>query len=151
MVKPREMLRILVLSVIATGEAHGYEVRNRISQLTEEQVKLSPGILYPLLLILRREGLIEVVKEYKEGRRKKVYRLTLKGREYLTPRLPIVVRTLRRVADFLERVHELLEEGESAEAAYREILLHEREMLLDLKKRIERRIEAIDQLVSGEE
>jgi len=147
MVRPREVLRVLVLSVIATGETHGYEIRSRIAQLTGGHVKLSPGMLYPLLLILRREGLIEVSKEYEEGRKKKVYRLTPKGREYLVSRLATIVKTLRCIADFLEKVYETLEKRGDAEMVYKDILLHEKEMLIDLKRKIERRIETIDQLV----
>jgi len=144
------MLRVLVLSVIATGETHGYGIRSKVAQLTGGRVRLSPGMLYPLLFILRREGLIEVSKKYEEGRRKKVYRLTPKGREYLASRLAAVIETLRCIADFLENVHEALGRRGDPETVYRDVLLREREMLLDLKRGIERRIEAIDRLV-GEE
>jgi len=146
MKSPREIIRVLVLSVIASGETHGYEIRNRLAQLTEGRVKLSPGTLYPLLFILRREGLIEVSKVVEEGRKKKIYKLTPKGREYLLSRLSVTIKTLRCVADFLEKVLKSLEESEKPEA-YRDILLHEKEALLNLKKRIERRIEAIDRLI----
>ncbi|RLF21932.1 MAG: PadR family transcriptional regulator [Thermoprotei archaeon] len=105
-----EILRILVLAVLAKGEAHGYEIRSRLSQMSQGYIKLSPGTLYPLLFILCREGLIEVSKVREKGRKKKVYRLTPKGREYLASRLNTIIEVMKSATSFLEDVARLLED-----------------------------------------
>lgn len=50
-------------------EKHGYEV--------------SPGTLYPLLHLMEKEGLLKSRKGVYEGRVRKYYRITSKGKEVL--------------------------------------------------------------------
>ncbi|WP_062662730.1 PadR family transcriptional regulator [Aeropyrum camini] len=63
----RESLRQLVLRVLAERPYHGYEIMNRIEEITYGAWRPAPGTLYPLLDQLKREGLIRVERMDKEG------------------------------------------------------------------------------------
>ena len=74
----------LVLSVLAEGESYGYEIIQRVRELSGGTIQWSEGMLYPVLHRLERDGLIE--SEWKEadtGRERKYYFLNSKGRKAL--------------------------------------------------------------------
>ena len=74
----------LILSILSEGESYGYEIIQKVRQLSEEQLHWTDGMLYPVLHRLEREGLIEADwKEAKTGRERKYYRLTSDGRRFL--------------------------------------------------------------------
>jgi DNA-binding PadR family transcriptional regulator len=95
----RDLMRssadVLVLSVLADGPLYGYAITKRVAGLSDGQIRLTPGVLYPLLHQLEEEGLLvaswdEVQSEdndgSKSGRRRKWYRLSAKGRKRLAQR-----------------------------------------------------------------
>jgi DNA-binding PadR family transcriptional regulator len=76
--------RPLVLSILAGGESYGYEIIQKVRQLSEEEIEWTDGMLYPVLHRLEREGLI--VSEWKEadtGRERRYYWLSSGGRKAL--------------------------------------------------------------------
>ena len=76
--------RPLVLSILGGGESYGYEIIQRVHELSQEEIEWTDGMLYPVLHRLEREGLI--VSEWKQvdtGRERKYYRLTSDGRKAL--------------------------------------------------------------------
>jgi DNA-binding PadR family transcriptional regulator len=76
--------RPLILSILSSGESYGYEIIQKVRQLSDEQIEWTDGMLYPVLHRLEREGLI--VSEWKQaetGRERKYYRMTREGRESL--------------------------------------------------------------------
>lgn len=77
-------LRPMVLSILADGESYGYEIINRIHQLTGGDVQWTTGTLYPFLHSLENAGL--VTSRWHAGEnapRRKYYSLTEKGAEML--------------------------------------------------------------------
>lgn len=80
----RGHLATLVLSVLARGEAHGYEVLRRIEEAGSGALELKEGTLYPALYRLEQAGLVsakwETTKEARRGPRRRIYRLTTKGK-----------------------------------------------------------------------
>lgn len=75
----------LVLSILSEGESYGYEIIQKVRALSDEEIKWTDGMLYPVLHRLEREGLI--VSEWKNaesGRERKYYQLSLKGRKALS-------------------------------------------------------------------
>lgn len=80
----RGHLATLVLSVLAKGEAHGYEVLRRIEEAGSGALELKEGTLYPALYRLEQAGLVaakwESEKETRRGPRRRIYRLTAKGK-----------------------------------------------------------------------
>ena len=70
----------LILSILAEGESYGYEIIQRISALSDEEINWSDGMLYPVLHRLEEQGL--VISEWRKmdsGRRRKYYKLNEKG------------------------------------------------------------------------
>lgn len=94
--KPPEDAELLVLSVLQGAPLYGYAITKRIDACTDGAHPMGPGVLYPLLARLEREGHItstwdEVKSDRGEddapGRRRKWYRLSPKGRKRLAQHL----------------------------------------------------------------
>ena len=76
--------RPLVLSILADGENYGYALIQRVSELSNQEITWTEGMLYPVLHRLEKEGQIESRwRETENGRRRKYYRLRQPGREAL--------------------------------------------------------------------
>ncbi len=74
----------LVLSILAEGESYGYEIIQKVRELSGGHIEWSDGMLYPVLHRLEHEGLIE--SEWKEadtGRQRKYYFISAGGRKAL--------------------------------------------------------------------
>src|SRR5262245_21373082 len=98
---------LVVLSLLADGPKYGYAISKEVALRSDGQLRLTPGVLYPLLKGLETEGLIlserEAVKsdragEEGEGRRRKWYKLSAKGRKRLEQRVN-AHRSFRRIID----------------------------------------------------
>jgi PadR family transcriptional regulator, regulatory protein PadR len=79
----RGHLETLVLSVLDTGAAHGFEIWRRLEEAGSGALRLKEGSLYPALYRLEEAGLIRSVWEKAaaehRGARRRVYHLTRKG------------------------------------------------------------------------
>jgi DNA-binding PadR family transcriptional regulator len=76
--------KAMALSIIAEGESYGYEIIQKVRELSGGDIEWSDGMLYPVLHRLEREGLIASQwKEADTGRERKYYILTSKGRKIL--------------------------------------------------------------------
>ena len=74
----------LVLSILSLGESYGYAIIKTVRRITSEEMQWTEGMLYPVLHRLERQKLIESYWHIGEsGRRRKYYRLTLKGTDEL--------------------------------------------------------------------
>lgn len=72
--------RPLVLSILAEGDSYGYEIIQRVKQLSGHRLEWTEGMLYPVLHRLEREGLVKSVWRTAEtGRQRKYYKLVRKG------------------------------------------------------------------------
>ena len=75
-------LDLLILKSLLLGPLHGWGVSKRIRQLSAEVLAVNQGSLYPALYRLEDRGWISAEWGVSaEGRRVKVYALTLAGRE----------------------------------------------------------------------
>ncbi len=104
---------LVVLSVLDEESLYGYAITKKVSARSEGGFSVPPGVLYPLLARLEKEGLIassweEVKSERSEGdapgRRRKWYRLTPKGRRRLTQRIESHRGYLAMIEAFIGRV-----------------------------------------------
>ncbi|HMB94246.1 MAG TPA: PadR family transcriptional regulator [Rhodothermales bacterium] len=76
--------RPLVLGILARGESYGYEIIQQVKELSGGSIEWSEGVLYPVLHRLDRQQLVESFwRTSEQGRRRKYYRLTAKGRRVL--------------------------------------------------------------------
>ncbi len=87
-------LKFLVLTLLAIGPSHGYELGKKIESITMGLVRAGPGSIYPLLRELREEGLVEEELSVEGGRARKVYKLTEKGVSRLYEDLSLVKNIL---------------------------------------------------------
>ena len=77
-------LDLLVLKIIALGPTHGWDITQRIQQISEDVLRVNQGSLYPALHRLEANGWITAEwGESENNRRAKYYRLTAAGRRHL--------------------------------------------------------------------
>ncbi len=76
-------LPTLVLSIVAAEPAHGYAIMQRLAVRSRGVFDLGQGAIYPLLYRLEAEGLIRSRARTVNGRRRRVYAITAKGRRRL--------------------------------------------------------------------
>jgi PadR family transcriptional regulator, regulatory protein PadR len=76
----RGHLEGLLLAVLAAGPGHGYELSQRLTQRSAGELGVPEGSLYPALHRLEGAGLVSSAWSVHERRRRRVYRLTAKGR-----------------------------------------------------------------------
>lgn len=72
--------RPILLSILARGESYGYEIMQRLHDLSAGEIEWKDGTLYPVLHRLEDAGLVK--SEWRvadSGRRRKYYRLTPTG------------------------------------------------------------------------
>lgn len=82
----RGHLDLLVLSVIERGAHHGYAIAEQLRLLSEGAFELREGTLYPALYRLEDAGMLRSDTTVVDGRRRRLYRLTQKGRRELAGR-----------------------------------------------------------------
>ena len=74
----------IILSLLAHGEAYGYQILQRIEQLSDGKVLWTAGTIYPVLHRLETGNLIESSwRPSESGPRRKYYRLTARGQHAL--------------------------------------------------------------------
>lgn len=75
----------LILSILSGGESYGYEIIQKVRELSGGEMEWTDGMLYPVLHRLEREGwILSKWKEADTGRERKYYRLTSDGKKALT-------------------------------------------------------------------
>ena len=75
---------LLILSLLSGGEMYGYEIISTLAERSDKTFELKEGTLYPLLHTLERDRYVESFeKQSPQGRTRKYYRITPKGRGLL--------------------------------------------------------------------
>ncbi len=91
----RSSADLVVLSVLADGPRYGYAITKQVAAQSSDSIRLTPGVLYPLLHQMEKQGLVnaewDAVKSEtgnsKRGRQRKWYKLSAKGRRRLKQRV----------------------------------------------------------------
>jgi len=74
----------LLLTILSWGESYGYEIIQRVADLSGGVLEWSDGMLYPVLYKLEKDGLVQSSWRMEEGARpRKYYSITKKGQEEL--------------------------------------------------------------------
>jgi DNA-binding PadR family transcriptional regulator len=79
----RGHLETLLLACLQSGAAHGYELMQRLYERSVGAFDLPEGTIYPVLRRLEKEGHVSSRWEQVQGRNRRVYTLTPKGRRHL--------------------------------------------------------------------
>jgi len=108
MPKPADLLQgtldLLILKTIAREPLHGWGISKRIQELSDDQLSVGQGSLYPALHRLEEQGWITADwKETELGRRAKFYLLTRDGRRQLERELETWKRLSSAVGLLLRR------------------------------------------------
>lgn len=87
---------LVVLSLLEERPLYGYAITKEVAARSDGKLRLTPGVLYPLLKHLEDEGLVSSTWEEvraddaapeDSGRKRKWYRLSAKGRKRLAKRV----------------------------------------------------------------
>ena len=74
----------MILSILMSGENYGYQIIQKVKELSGGKLEWSDGMLYPVLHRLEKDGFIRSRWKISDGGRlRKYYKLTDKGREEL--------------------------------------------------------------------
>ena len=108
MPKPSDLLQgtldLLILKTLAREPLHGWGISKKIQQLSDEELAVGQGSLYPALHRLEQQGWIAASwKETELGRRAKFYGLTREGRAQLDRELETWKRLSSAVGLLLKR------------------------------------------------
>jgi DNA-binding PadR family transcriptional regulator len=100
-----EELQLVLLALLETRPAHGYEMIRSLEEQSGGFYSPSPGVIYPALTYLEEIGRTAVTPE---GNRK-LYSLTEEGRLYLDARrdeASAILEALKRIGGRMEQVRE---------------------------------------------
>lgn len=96
-------LKTIVLKQLETnGRMYGYEITQRVKELTLDKIQITEGALYPTLHALEADGLVVTETEYIGKRIRKYYNLSPKGKTKIEEKLS-------EMAEFMETMKFLLD------------------------------------------
>src|SRR5262245_10666561 len=102
---PPGTLVMLILRVVANQPLHGYAIAQRIHQLSEEELSVEEGSLYPALQKLLLKGWVKANWTTSEtGREVREYRITPAGKQQLEAELAEYRRVTHAIRTLLENV-----------------------------------------------
>jgi len=95
-------LQTIILNLLSENEKmYGYEITQKVKSITQGELMLKEGALYPALHKLEAEGLLETTTEVVENRVRKYYSLSKDGEKE-------VVNKLQEAKDFISQLQLLL-------------------------------------------
>ena len=101
---PPGTLVMLILRVLAGQPRHGYAIAQAIAQLSDEELSVEEGSLYPALQKLMLKGWVKASPSVSEtGRAVRSYRLTAAGRRQLEAERADFDRTTAAIRVVMER------------------------------------------------
>jgi PadR family transcriptional regulator PadR len=95
-------LQPIILNLLKENKRmYGYEMTQRVKELTDGKIEITEGALYPTLHKLESEGVLKVEEEYIGKRVRKYYKLTKTG-------TLVVKQKVNEINEFLATIHVLL-------------------------------------------
>lgn len=74
------MISTIILSLLEkNGKMYGYEITQKVKEITQNEIQLTEGALYPALHRLESEGVLSAESVIVEGRVRKYYYITPQG------------------------------------------------------------------------
>ena len=74
----------LVLHLLSKEKMYGFQIIKKLCDATDVEIEMKTGTLYPLLQTLENNGYIAASLVTINGRERKVYHITERGRKYLS-------------------------------------------------------------------
>ena len=98
-------LRSIVLKLLSeTGRMYGYEITQKVEELSGGRIKLTFGALYPILHKLETEASVYTETEIINGRARIYYKLTPKGKS-------VAHEKIKELQEYLEMMSTLFKPG----------------------------------------
>ncbi len=95
-------LQPVILNLLKENKRmYGYEITQRVKELTKGKIEITEGALYPTLHKLESDGVLKVEEEYIGKRVRKYYMLTKSG-------TLVVKEKVKELNDFLATIQALL-------------------------------------------
>ena len=95
-------LSTIILKLLGEHDKmYGYEITQKVKQITEGELVITEGALYPALHKLEADGLLEVEVLKVDNRLRKYYRLTEKGTKETVNKLSELEAYLRTMQTFI--------------------------------------------------
>ncbi|KAB1158964.1 MULTISPECIES: PadR family transcriptional regulator [Tenacibaculum] len=95
-------LQTIILKLLAQNDKmYGYEITQKVKELTKGELKITEGALYPALHKLEAEGLLDVEVAKVGNRLRKYYKLTESGTKE-------TVNRLAEMQEFLQTMQQLV-------------------------------------------
>jgi len=96
-------LNLLILKTVSSEPTHGLGIARRIEEMSDHELRIEEGALYPALQRLERDGFLDAQwGQSQSNRRAKFYRLTPAGRRRLHDELERWVERTRALCHILE-------------------------------------------------
>lgn len=96
-------LQTILLKILKTeGKTYGYEITQRVKELSGGSILLTEGALYPALHRLEAEGLLKTEQVMIGKRVRKYYSLTAEGKSELKERVNELVEFMKTMAHVLQ-------------------------------------------------
>ena len=96
-------LKTIVLKLLADNKRmYGYEITQKVKEMTSEKIQITEGALYPTLHALEDAGLVSTETEYIGKRVRKYYSLSADGQSKAREKVS-------ELADFMETMKFLLD------------------------------------------
>ena len=94
-------IKTIVLKLLSENDKmYGYQISQKVAELSSKEIKLTYGALYPILYKLESEGLLVTTSEIVDNRARKYYSLTPKGKEIAIEK----VSDLQKFTDALKKI-----------------------------------------------
>lgn len=102
----KELLKCTLSAIILSMPAeedkmYGYQISQRVKELSDERILVKEGSLYPALHKLEADGAIEVETVYVGKRMRRYYRLTAEGKAAKTEKLKEIVSFMSTLSKML--------------------------------------------------
>lgn len=95
-------LKTIVLKLLEEeGPMHGYALTQKVEELTQGNIKLTYGALYPILHKLKKEKVLVTASQILNNRIRVYYSLTPKGHS-------LVVEKVRELNQFIESLQHII-------------------------------------------
>lgn len=96
-------LQTIILKLLEENDRmYGYEITQKVKELTAGELKITEGALYPALHKLEAEGLLTTELEQVDNRVRKYYSLTKEGKKEVSAKMSELqnfVNNLQRILD----------------------------------------------------
>ncbi|WP_116790135.1 PadR family transcriptional regulator [Flavobacterium psychrotrophum] len=105
-------LQPIILKLLSDSEKmYGYEITQKVKELTQGKIDISEGALYPILHKLEADGILETEKVYIGKRVRKYYTVTGSGKtaaENVTREISDFIKTLSIIFNQKQPAHDTI-------------------------------------------